>query len=65
MTDFRHTCLLRIDMHPGYLDPEVATLPVEPAWAKEILANTHTSSPAVLRVKPQEVMVNQNILKEV
>ena len=34
------TALLLIDMHRGHLDPEVATLPVDAAWAREILAKT-------------------------
>lgn len=36
----KQTALLLIDMHRGHLDPEVATLPVDSKWAKEILLNT-------------------------
>ncbi|MFH1951754.1 MAG: cysteine hydrolase [Pseudomonadota bacterium] len=38
--DPKHTALLLIDMHRGHLDPEVATLPVDATWGKEILSNT-------------------------
>jgi nicotinamidase-related amidase len=36
----KQTALLLIDMHRGHLDPEVATLPVDATWGKEILSKT-------------------------
>ena len=36
----KQTALLVIDMHRGHLDPELATMPIDTAWAKEILSNT-------------------------
>jgi len=40
LKDPKQTALLLIDMHRGHLDPEVATLPVDETWGKEILSNT-------------------------
>jgi nicotinamidase-related amidase len=40
LKDPKETGLLLIDMHRGHLDPEVATLPVDETWGKEILSNT-------------------------
>lgn len=39
-SQFEEIALLLIDMHRGHMDPEVATLPVEASWAKEVLAQT-------------------------
>ena len=40
LREAKQTALLLIDMHRGHLDPEVATLPVDKVWSKEILSNT-------------------------
>ncbi len=34
------TAVLLVDMHRGHLDPEVATKPVDPGWARELIKNT-------------------------
>jgi biuret amidohydrolase len=34
------TAVLLVDMHRGHLDPAVATKPVDPDWAKEVVRNT-------------------------
>lgn len=58
------TAVLLVDMHRGHLDPEVATKPVDPSWARDVVKNTVTLLELARKsgIKIIHVIVEQRVL---